>query len=171
MHEQDGFIIIQAGGTGSGKTTNTKRMIKKFAGKKPFYIYDIDGEYLEFYREPYEALDKFFDKVVKVKNSVVVFEESALFFEHGRADTDLKEMIICARRRKNIIIFNFHQLRQIPVYILAYSNFLVIKKTTGDSVKRFRDMEMTEIVEKWQAVKNSSNYYETEVVNLRPRVS
>lgn len=168
---KDGFVIVQAGGTGSGKTTKTKEIIKPFAGKKPFYIYDIDGEYLEYYRKPYKPLNDFFDEVVKVKNSVVVFEESALFFEHGRANTDLKEMIICARRRQNIIVFNFHQLRQIPIYILAYSNFLLIKKTTGDSVKRFKEMELTEIVEKWEQVKKSTNYYETGIINLRPRIS
>ena len=168
---KDGLVVIQAGGTGSGKTTNTKKIISSFTGKKVIYVYDIDAEYTDFYRQPYEPLNKFFDRVVKLKNSVVVFEEAALFFEHGRADTDLKEMIICARRRGNIIIFNFHQLRQIPIYILAYSNFLLIKKTTSDSVKRFKEMEMMEIVNAHEQVKYSKDYYETATVNLRPRVS
>ena len=170
MENKDGFVIVQAGGTGSGKTTATKKIISIFKDKKPFFIYDIDAEYLEYYRKPYKPLNDFFDEVVKVKNSVVVFEESALFFEHGRANTDLKEMIICARRRGNVIVFNFHQLRQIPVYILGYSNFLIVRKTTGDSVKRFKEMEMADIVNAHESVKRNPNYYYSESVNLCLRV-
>ena len=166
----DGLVIVQAGGTGSGKTTNTKKILETFKGSKPFYIYDIDGEYTDFYRAPYEQLEKFFDRVVKLKNSVVVFEEAFLFFQHGNAETDLREMIITARRRQNIIIFNFHQLRQIPIYILAYTNFLIIKKTVGDSVKKFKDAEMNNICEAWERVRISNDYFISESINLRPKV-
>jgi len=167
----DGAIIIQAGGTGSGKTTKTKQILEVFKPVKKIFCYDIDAEYKGYYNAPYIPLNDFFDKVIKLRDSVIVFEESALFFEHGRANTDLKEMIICARRRKNIIIFNFHQLRQIPIYILAYSNFLIVRKTTGDSVKRFREMEMNDIVNAYEEARKSKNYYFSREINLRPRVS
>lgn len=171
MENKDGFVIAQAGGTGSGKTTKTKEVISIFKGKKPFYIYDIDAEYLEFYRAPYEPLEKFYQKVLKLKNSVIVFEEARLFFGHHNAESELLELIITARRRGNIIIFNFHQLRQIPIVILGYCNFLIVKKTTMDSVTRFEQAGMFEIVTAHEKSKISKNYYHTETVNLRPRVS
>lgn len=171
MENKDGFVVAIAGGTGSGKTTYTKKIISVFKGKKPFFIYDIDAEYLEFYRAPYVPLKEFYNKVIKLKNSVIVFEEAKLFFGHANADSDLLEMIITARRRGNIIIFNFHQLRQIPIHILGYTNFLVVKKTVMDTVERFNENGMYEVVKAYEEAKQSKDFYFTKSINLRPRVT
>ena len=165
---KDGLVIVNVGGTGSGKTYFTRMLLSvlKASGKR-FYIHDIDGEYTDFYSSAFEPIKKFFNRVLKTLNSVIVFEEAVLVFKHFGQSDEILELLVGARRRKNVIIFNFHSMRQVPVWILTYCDRIVIRHTSFDSVERF-EKDYPHIVEIYHNVQRSADRYFYEEINLRP---
>lgn len=159
-------VFITAGATGSGKTTFTKQILKEI--DLPKFIYDVNNEYSEFSRQPFTDFKQFCEQAAKKTKHVIVFEEATIFFTHSGATEIIKEILVRKRHTGNVIIFNFHALRQIPLYILDFADFLTIKKTVLDNVKRFEQRQ--EIVMAYEHVKQSKNTFETHILNLRPKL-
>jgi len=121
---------IFAGATGAGKTTLSKRLLKKAVeGRKP-YIYDPNGEFREYGSYVGIGIKEFMTKIDNVTNAVILFEEATIFFKNkGFADTILTNHLIRKRHLNNVVIFNFHSLRAVPVDIMDYINYLFVLYT------------------------------------------
>ena len=132
------FIVIAE--QDRGKTFFVKNeILKRFTSRKN-YIYDINLEYTEFKNQIKFVSDKdsFLESVPCNTNSCcnVIFEEASAFF--SKAGSTAKGTIkhICRRyHTKNINVFVFHALDQVPTDILYYIDFIVLFRTKDNREK------------------------------------
>jgi len=170
---KEGRVIFMAGTTGTGKTTFTIENISKLP--LPKYFFDIDGEFLKFGSQKVSRevnleiqAEKFKQLVSPKWESVFVFSESGIFFQHGSNDIYMREILKSARRRGNWIFFDFHSLSEIPVFFLKFCNYLVIKKTvmeTREQINKFKHYKP--IMDAYKKVMESENNFETVLINPR----
>lgn len=154
--------ILIIGMTGTGKSFETKKILKKFP-KLDKYIFDVNNEYGV---ENLPTLEEFLNTVVKVENSVIVFEEATVFFSTRGRSEQVVNLLVRKRHTKNIIIFIFHSIRAVPSYIYELCDYVYIKKT-NDTVKRIKSTHDSEkLIEIFEDVKINSNlepYYTVKV--------
>lgn len=121
--------IIVVGGTGAGKTTYIKHLLKKFKGPK--LLYDVNNEYDGGIMMPIEAFN---DLARNVQNHLILFEEATIFFGNKGGASKVREMLVRKRHTNNVFIFTFHGLQFVPLDILNMSDLMVIFET-GDNVQ------------------------------------
>lgn len=132
------FLVIKEQDRG-GSFFIKNRILKKFCKGRRNYIYDPNYEYAEFKNhadEIYE-LEEFLDFVPCETNSFcnVVFEEStSLFSKSGRSPKKLKKHTIRRFHTKNINVFVFHSLDEVPLEFLINIDFIVLFRT-GDDIE------------------------------------
>lgn len=124
-------LIVIVGATGTGKTTEVAKILSQV--NMPFLIFDINNE------EKYKPFRNTWSKSVNMKEFVktacekkstcIVFEEATIFFSHASSDESIRMLMIEKRHTKNLLIFNFHSLMQVPLYILQLCDLLVMGKT------------------------------------------
>jgi hypothetical protein len=117
------------GATGTGKTTEVKRLLKKVPNKKALFIYDVNNEYSNFY--PYEFIDfeEFMEQMTRVKKGVMIFEESTIFLSNRSCNRQLVDLLVRKRHTGNYVFLCFHSLRSLPKYILDLCNFITLFHT------------------------------------------
>jgi len=156
-----GKCIIIAGGTGTGKTTIVKKLLEKHP--KNNLIYDVNNEY----GRPYIQMEKFLDKAKRVSNHLIVFEEATIFFSTAGGDKDVRELLVRKRHTNNILIFNFHSLSQVPLHILMFCDYMIIKKTNDQLSQMERKYKGNDkVFEAFRDVYNSPNKHETRIIKL-----
>lgn len=154
--------IIIAGGTGSGKTTLVKKYIATSKRKK--LIYDVNNEY----GYPYVKMDDFLRSAIKAENSLIVFEEATIFFRTSGVDNELREMLVRKRHTNNVFLFNFHSLSQVPLEILMFCDYFIIKKTNDQISQMERKYRGNlPIFKAFQEVHNSPNRFATKRLKLQ----
>jgi hypothetical protein len=121
------------GATGTGKTTEVKRLLSKVANKNAIFIYDVNNEYKDFY--PYEFIDfsEFIEQMTRVKKGVMVFEESTIFLSNRNCNRLLVDILVRKRHTGNYIFLCFHSLRSLPKYVLDLCNYITLFHT-NDSI-------------------------------------
>lgn len=138
------FIFI--GEQGRGKSTKCKELIKKF-GNKSLYAYDPNAEYIGFKNKikGLPSRKQFVEIATTVKNSVVVYEEATGFFNNKMGcPLEVVDSLVRNFHTKNIIIFNFHTLRSVPVEIMDFVQFINLFHTNDRFTlikNKFRDDE------------------------------
>lgn len=153
--------IIIAGGTGTGKTTLAKTLINKRT--KNILIYDVNNEY----GYPYTDMVSFLNKAKRVKNHVILFEEATIFFSTSGGEKNVREIMVRKRHTNNILIFNFHSLSQIPLYILMFCDYLFIKKSNDQISQIERKFKgNANIFKAYAEVYNSPDKYTTKCLKL-----
>lgn len=124
------ITIINCAKKRHGKTTIAKGLLNTWDGEK--LIYDVNGEYKEYgsaaiFPRPYK---KFLEIAVQKKNTAIVFEEAYIYMKSQADQEEIKELLIRnSGHTKNLLIFNFHAVRQIPIFCWDYANYLVLGKT------------------------------------------
>jgi ABC-type multidrug transport system ATPase subunit len=147
------FLIV--GGTGSGKTTFTKKALAKVHPNARF-IYDVNNEYKEFFDYPLKDFDEFIYIASTLKNAFIVFEEATIFLNNKSSNKILIDILVRKRHTNNTIFLVFHSLRSIPRYVFDLSNILVLHKTNDNEnfvEKRFENEIVTDAFLK---IKNAS---------------
>lgn len=161
--------IVIVGTTGTGKTTTVCNILKEV--DIPKIIFDVNNE--EKYKSFKNLWDKnldfesFVKKATTFKNSCIVFEEATIFFSHAGSTTDIKKLLVQKRHTKNLLIFNFHSLRNVPLFILDFCDLLVLGKTNDNRKNietKFKDF--TEIYQAFQLAQADQNKYIKKYVRL-----
>lgn len=147
--------ILLVGEQGRGKTTEAKEIINKF-GNKDLFVYDINGDYKTFPKNKIKGLpsmEQFLEICENVKNAVIVFEESTIFFGNNSRRDTIINLLVRNFHTKNVIVFLFHSVRSIPVNIMDFVQFIKIYHTNdrytliankfkhdGDLIEVFNDV-------------------------------
>jgi len=158
--------IIIVGNTGTGKTTEAKKLLSSIQMKK--YIYDVNNEYREYDKQAvFPNFKIFLSNAKMMRDTVIMFEEATIFLTHASSSESIRDMLVRKRHTNNIIIFNFHALRQVPLYLLDFCNYLIIGKTNDIPDKmRTKFDSFTDIVDAFNRVNESDNKYIKEYVKL-----
>lgn len=152
--------IAVVGMKGTGKTTEVKKIITRL--NAPRYVYDVNAEYS---KNPLPDFETFAEKMRTKTNSVIVFEEAAIFFSNRGTFKALREIMIRTRHTNNFVIFVFHSLRQIPIDIFEGLNMIALKKTNDreDLLKsKYKDNPF--IIPAWNSVMQDPDRFKT--INL-----
>jgi uridine kinase len=123
-------LIMIVGGTGSGKTTLTKRLV---SGNENVLVYDVNNEYRESNFQSF--FDPDFDNAITAistfRDSYIIIEEATNFFQHGssKAVKEFKKSLVAKRHQNNDFIMLFHALADIPEKIFNMVDTLILLKT------------------------------------------
>ena len=112
-------------------------------------------------------IKSFITSAKQKRETCIVFEEATIFFSHAGSTEEIKTILVQKRHTKNLIIFNFHSLRQVPLYILDFCDLLIIGKTI-DNKKNIED-KFKDFQEIWQAfnmVADSPDKYVKKYIKL-----
>jgi ABC-type phosphate transport system ATPase subunit len=123
-----GTAIILVGGTGAGKTTLCKRLLARVHPSRHL-IYDVNGEYYDPNENALPAIDDFLAEAQRVRERVIVFEESTIFFNNRGRNDQMTDILVRKRHTRNIVIMVFHSIRAIPHYIFDLVNYVYVLKT------------------------------------------
>ncbi len=154
----DGKVILIIGQRGSGKTTRAKNLIKSVHPSR-LWIYGYRaGQYDDIYSKPVLKLEQFTKICTEKFESVFLFEEATIFLSHSK-NTDVIDLLVASRERKNTVIFVFHSLRSIPRYVWDLSDIVFLHKTKDvESLvqSRFESDEFTNV---FKLVNSNANPY------------
>lgn len=160
------IAIINVGGTGTGKSTETRKLIELF-DPEYLYVYDVNNEYNDLYKKPFCGVNEFLVLLENVTDALIVFEEATMFFSNKSSSEKLLGMLVQKRHKRNNFIFNFHSLRSIPRYIFDFVDFINIKKT-NDTYKIAREKIDDEVfLHLFESVNESNNPYESVVYSTK----
>jgi len=160
------ICIINVGNTGTGKTTKTKELLNSYKGM-PYFIYDVNLEYEEFYKAPLLKFKDFLLESTKKTNTVIVYEEATIFFKHNGNTHLIGEMLVRKRHTKNVYIFNFHALHQVPIFILDFANYVILGQTNDvPSLIQKKFESFDKIYNSFLTLQASQNKFEKQFIKL-----
>lgn len=119
----------------SGKTTLAK---EKFSELPNFYVVDVHNEYdyLPVSNDPkYQSravtkdVSGVISKVARSKGFTFLVEDATIWLNARTSDEALKDLIISCRHQKNVVIFLFHSLNRIPLFVLEQADFMYLFET------------------------------------------
>lgn len=137
---------IVVGATGTGKSEHALSLIRK---KNVVFVYDyqnnkdyIDipkftGEYLPKARlmrsEGYTYKD-FMDIAKRLyfnKDALIVCDEASNMFETNNKDLKFNDYLLSKRHIKTNFVLLFHNFRQVPPFIVDYTDLITVKRSNG----------------------------------------
>ena len=119
----------------SGKTTLAK---EKFLSLPNFYVVDVHNEYeeLPISNEPKrrsravtKEVAQVISKVAKSRGFTFLVEDATIWLNARTSDEALKDLIISCRHNKNVVVFLFHSLNRIPLFVLEQADFMYLFET------------------------------------------
>ena len=152
--------IIIVGSTGTGKTTYVKNILSGIS--IPLFIFDVNNEYKDFSNKNYNHSDfkKFTSDANMKTNHCIVYEEATIFFLHGGSTELIRSQLVRKRHTKNLFVFNFHALHQVPMYLLDFCDLMIIKKTKDNSKLIYDKFKYNEnIINAYNEVREDNNKY------------
>lgn len=172
------MVIISIGARKTGKTTFAVELAKFFLGKKSIretVVNDVQREHK--YRNTkgircfYGDKDAYLDEIAKYnyKGSFRLFivEEAVKILQHGSNNERAVDAVLSCRFNGNIFILNFHSLRQVPDYLLDYTDKFYIRKSRGNVNRLSIKYEnYPEVLKAWQKANASTNRFEAIKVDL-----
>ncbi len=153
--------VILVGGTGCGKTHLSKQTIKPI-NKDALVIFDVNGEYQQFYTYDFNPnIDKFLGQIYDVETdkhlitkAFVLIEDATSFFPTNGKDATLIKMLIAKRHSFNTYWMLFHNMQDVPKYIVRKCTDMIIFKT-NDSPKYVKsEFDYLGIYDAWNDVQN-----------------
>lgn len=127
-----GLCIVIVGFTGTGKSFLAKQiMSRKNISNRPKLIFDINSEWAGN-GTCISDIEEMIKQSEQAKNSCLVFDEATIFFRHGKQTERILKILVQKRHNENVIIFNFHSLRAVPLFILDFVNILYLKHTNDN---------------------------------------
>ena len=174
--ENEGRVYFLFGTTGTGKTTLIKKYLKALSRQKTF-AFDIDNEYTDLTGKRFDRKKaKLEDQAAEFKSKVselwehnFVFSEAGIFFTHHEGyDMEMREILKSARRRGNHVFFDFHSLSEIPIAMLKFCNYLIMKKTVMETLPQIKKFSAyPEIIQNYREVMKDKNIFATKIIEPR----
>ena len=170
------YVFTIIGKKRSGKSVLTREIAHRFAdlysGK--MYFFDIANEYeLKFgLKNNYKnALDHktFLDVVAPLKNSFIVFEEAAYYFD-SQTSKDIRQkaakMLQMSRHNNNVIVLIFHSIADLPSFIYSRIDYLALFKT-NDTPRALGKLSLNEdFVSVYESVRENPDKHYFEVLDV-----
>lgn len=141
-------VYVIVGRKKAGKTTKALDIVRRIGA--PVLVYDTQGQWTN--AAP-PTMDKFLDMVQAARGRVVVFEEAGIFFANTGRSERLVYILTSSRHHRNVTLFLFHSLRQVPLYVLDLADRFVLFKTNDTPRKvldKFRGMD--HVLDAWESV-------------------
>lgn len=170
------YLIVLCGGTGEGKTTFARELCK---GNKHLAV-DYGDDFVGFDRfTDVHDMDKFLTlfepKKEKVKDSIIIIDEATICFNNHRYSDELNAILVRKRHSKNTYVLLFHSLRQIPLFIKDFIDFIVLFKTNDNytTVKNFpKSDELATAIHKLKSYETNNRkppakHYSPITINLK----
>lgn len=157
------FSLVLVGQQGSGKTTTIKNILKNYS-KEKIFIFDPNNEYKDF--NQITNLDSLFFKLEKSKGCFFILEESTSVLLNTKKQKNIIDALVRIRHTQNSILFVFHSIRSIPVFIFDFVDYgfffktndrpeLIEKKYKG--VFSLKDIEKIKNQQKFNFIKINFN--------------
>jgi hypothetical protein len=129
----------------------------------------VNNEYKEYAPSNISGIEfkKFLALSKDKKNTCIVFEEATIFFSHAGSSEDIKNLLVRKRHTNNLIILNFHALRQVPLYILDFTNYMNLLNTNDNPAtieKKFGDFP--EIIDAYRDLQEENIKYNKKVIKF-----
>ena len=170
------YVFTIIGKKRSGKSVLTKEICTRFSdlysGK--MYFFDIANEYtLKFNLENQykNVLDHktFLDTVSPLKNSLIVFEEAAYYFD-SQTSKDIRQkaakMLQMSRHNNNVVILIFHSIADLPSFIYSRIDYLALFKT-NDTPRALGKLSLNEdFVNTFERVRENEDKHYFEVIDV-----
>ena len=140
-----GKLVVLIAGTGQGKSTKIKSLIKN----APCLVWDVNGEYDDLEFDANQPRSRFFSNNIsdflaivpkKHGGTICVFEEATGFFS-GAASKQTKQIIVGKRHPVDLggrnLLFVFHTILSVPPFLLETADTIIVGRT-GDEPNRVR---------------------------------
>lgn len=147
--------IIIVGATGSGKTTLTRKMLKD-VNPKLIHVFDINSEEIWSDCVTYRNMlpEEYKEMLMEKKPGYYLIEDASSIFQPRGTDTDLKRLLVQKRHNNQFYILLFHSLRQIPNWILDFSDTLILGHTR-DNKASAQKLSYDEITDAWEDLREN----------------
>ena len=127
-----GENIVIIGRQGSGKTPLTKQLMEK-SGYKNKVVFDYRGEYGDQVTI-YRSFASIKPKLPFIRGSFIVLEEATAFVNAFKS-MELTDLMIGIQHNKNICVWIFHSLSDVPPFVLRLSRYIILLPTNDDPDK------------------------------------
>lgn len=149
------YVIVLVGGTGEGKTTYGRKMLK---GKKHLAL-DYGDDFIGYNRytdvHDMNSFLKIFEPTKeKFTGGIVLIDEATMCFNNRGYSSDLNKILVRKRHAKNTYVLVFHSLRQIPLYIKDFIDLVILFKTNDSENEALKFPNGEKILEAHQELKN-----------------
>jgi hypothetical protein len=131
--------ILNVGATGTGKTSEVVKILQSVNFDTYIFDFQREAKYKPF-KNLWDvnnlSFEDFLINTQGKKKSCFVFEEASIFLKHTAKKKNLQraldELLVGKRHANNLVIFNFHSLRRVPLELLDFTDLLILGKTTDN---------------------------------------
>lgn len=181
------YVTALIGGRGTGKTTFTIDLIKKYRAAHPeMKILIMDLLDHPAYREiPFIKVDMLqrwkgssiyriidlpelvLPEISRVcYNTLLIFEDATSYME-GRLEEPVKRFVIQSKQKNLDMLFQFHGFNDIPPKLLRYMDILTIFKCDSPEYRKRQIIEYKSVLKAWETVMKDKNPYANQTVIIR----
>lgn len=168
------FCIVFVGKTKSGKTTEAINCALSFELRE-IWANDVRKEFAYRKNKKIKAFHGSSSGWLKLlakadyrgSRRVFICDEAGDYFPHGSQYAEVTKPIRGKRFNGNVYLIVFHELQEIPQYVLRFTDIIVVKKSRGTPSAIAKKYEnYPEVIEAWNRANNSDNPFYTEYVRL-----
>lgn len=127
----NGKNCIIIGESGAGKTTLLKQLTTSTGKEKIIFSIDTEFTGAAFFNN----WAAYLKAAGMQRDSILIIDEANAVLKHDKEDKELIKIMMRARKYNNLIFVSFHAFRQVPLWLLMYSNYCI----------RFNTADQTEI--------------------------
>lgn len=129
------MIVCIVGGMGVGKTTLVKNEFLSKCKKDKIIFCLIPDDFSDYSSYVICEYEDFILRCNKVKDTLIIIDEAKAVIPYKEPNVEKKihkqlmNFLLNSRKLNNFVIFVYHSLRDVPIWLLTYTNFFLRFKT------------------------------------------